>query len=258
MILITGASSGIGEATARAFAHAGKSLVLLARREDRLKQIATELRKQHPGIEVHTLTGDVTDRTAISRIFEREASTLSRITVLLNNAGLARGLAPLQSGRPEDWDEMIDTNIKGLLNITHAVLPLFLKNREGHIVNLGSVAGHFTYPNGNVYCATKYAVRALTESLRLDLHGTGIRVTEISPGMVETEFSQVRLGDAEKARAVYQGMTPLTASDIADTVVWATSRPRHVNIQEIIVYPVDQASPTLVARNSQAGNPSTR
>lgn len=249
MILITGASSGIGEATARAFARAGRGLVLMARRQERLDALATELRRG-PGAEVHCFPIDVMRLEQIRTFFSRNEALVDRVSVLVNNAGLALGLQPFQEGRVEDWDRMIDTNIKGLLAMTREILPSFLRRKEGHIVNLGSVAGHWTYPNGNIYSATKWAVRSLTESLRLDLQGTGIRVTEISPGMVETEFSQVRLGDAARARAVYAGMKPLAGSDIADAIVWAVERPRHVNIQEIILYPTDQASPTVVARRS--------
>lgn len=247
MILITGASAGIGEATAHAFAKSGRELIVTARRGDRLQALASRLQSETPAKVSHFVL-DVRDPAQIDRFVSSQGQLLERLTVLVNNAGLARGIAPLQTGNPQDWDEMIDTNLKGLLRMTRAILPFFLQKKSGHIVNLGSVAGRYTYPGGNVYCATKWAVRALNESLRLDLNGTGIRVTEISPGLVETEFSQVRLKDEAKAKAVYQGMTPLRAADVAQAIVWAVDQPRHVNIQEIVMYPTDQASPGLVHR----------
>jgi hypothetical protein len=247
MILITGATAGIGEATARIFAENGKDLFLLGRRRDRLEALSSELTHAHK-VRVHTYALDVCRVNEIETFARSASSLLSETKVLINNAGLAKGLAPIQEGNLNDWDAMIDTNVKGLLAMTREVLPHFIKRSEGHIVNLGSTAGHYNYPKGNVYCATKAAVRALTECMRLDLVGTGIRVTDISPGMVETEFSMVRLGDAEKAKAVYAGMTPLSARDIAETIFWCVQRPRHVNIQEIIIYPTDQASPTVVNR----------
>jgi 3-hydroxy acid dehydrogenase/malonic semialdehyde reductase len=247
MILITGASSGIGESCARAFAKEGKPLFLVARREDRLNKIATGLREQF-GVECHVAVLDVADKKSVDSFFKSQTSWLEKVTVLVNNAGLAKGLGNIQDGNTADWDVTIDTNVKGLLYITRGMLPFFQACGEGHIVNLGSVAGHYVYPKGNIYCATKFAVHALTEALRIDLCGSGIRVTEISPGMVQTEFATVRLGDEAKAKALYAGMTPLTPDDIADTVVWATSRPPHVNIQEIVVYPTDQASPTVIHR----------
>jgi NADP-dependent 3-hydroxy acid dehydrogenase YdfG len=251
MILITGASSGIGEAVARRFAQAGRALLLVARREARLRALAEELRAR-PGVEVVTAAVDVSDRQAVEGFAVRHAAELARVEVLVNNAGLARGIEPIQSGDPAGWDEMIDTNVKGLLYVTRAVLPALIARGRGHVVNLGSVAGSWSYPKGNVYSATKFAVRGLTESLRLDLHGSGVRVTEIAPGMVETEFSEVRLGDAARAKAVYAGMTPLTADDVADAVQWAVERPARVNIQAIVIYPTDQASTTLVHRRSES------
>lgn len=249
MILITGASSGIGEACARAFAAAGKPVALLARRLDRLESLAKELEREHR-IEARAFRLDVTDREAVGAFADREKALLDRVEVLLNNAGLAKGLDPVQSGNLDDWEIMIDTNLKGLLYLTRAVLPHLVAKKRGHVIQLGSIAGRWVYPRGNVYCATKRAVSALTETLRLDLHGTGIRVTEVSPGMVETEFSLVRLGDAAKAETVYAGVNPLTAKDIADCVLWAASRPAHVNVQEIVVYPTDQATAGVVHRRT--------
>ncbi len=250
MILITGGSSGIGECCARAFAAAGRGLVLAARRKDKLEALARELKEKHE-IETHALVLDVRSRTAVEGFVRENRALLSRVSVLVNNAGLAKGFDPIQTGNPDDWDAMIDTNVKGLLYVTRAMAPLFIEKKDGHIVNLGSVAGRWIYPKGNVYCATKAAVHALSQAMRLDLHGTGIRVTEISPGMVdETEFSDVRFGDREKARAVYANTTPLTARDVADAVVWSALRPRHVNIQEIVIYPTVQAAPTTVERKA--------
>ena len=249
MILITGASGGIGEATARAFATEKKDLILLARRKDRLEALEKSLKTQH-GVIAHTFVVDVSDADEVRAFASKNSQLLDRVEVLINNAGVGRGLDLIQDGKPSDWDEMIDTNVKGLLSITHAVLPHLLKKGRGHIVNLGSAAGFYTYPKGNIYCATKAAVRALTEALRLDLSGKGIRVTEVSPGMVETEFSAVRLGDVAKAKKVYEGMTPLTAQDVAETILWCVNRPAHVNIQEVILYPTDQASTTIVHRRN--------
>lgn len=247
MILITGASSGIGEACARVFAEQHRSLILVARRRERLESLTQDLSKKH-GVEVIALELDVSDRAAVESFSNRHSDLLDRVEILVNNAGLAQGMDFLQDAQLDDWDQMIDTNLKGLLYVTHALLPRMKARGRGHVVNLGSVAGHSVYPKGGVYCATKHAVRALTEALRLDLNGSGLRVTEISPGMVETEFSQVRLGDAQKAKAVYAGMTPLTARDIAESIAWCVNRPSHVNIQELVIYPTDQASPTLVSR----------
>ena len=261
VVLITGASSGIGEACARTFSAAGHDLVLVARRGDRLKHLSESLSNEF-GIKAHSFQLDVRDRQSVEKHIHplpllpqldnqlthqhsiqnpRHAEILSQVEVLINNAGLAKGLDPLQTGNPEDWDVMIDTNIKGLLYMTRAFLPQFIARGRGHIINLGSVAGQWVYEKGNVYCATKYAVRALTEGLRLDLRGTGIRVTEISPGMVETEFSEVRFEDKDRANAVYAGKKPLSAMDIAETVLWCVERPQHVNIQELVIFPTEQA-----------------
>lgn len=247
MIVITGASSGIGEACAKQFASEKKALLLIARREDRLAVLVNSLHKEF-GVEVQSFKLDVRDRSAIEALAREQSSLLSRATVLINNAGLSKGMASIQESDPSDWEVTLDTNIKGLLYMTKALLPFFLQKKQGHIVNMGSVAGRWFYPKGNVYCATKSAVSALTQTMRIDLNGTGIRVTEISPGMVNTEFSFVRLGDREKAEKVYRGMTPLTATDIAEAVSWCVNRPRHVNVQELVIYPTQQASPTVVSR----------
>jgi NADP-dependent 3-hydroxy acid dehydrogenase YdfG len=248
-IVITGASSGIGEACAWEYARAGKHLVLIARREDRLRALADRLREKHPKVELTLAVLDVRHRAELEAWAAANAALIQRTEILVNNAGLARGFDELPKGNPEDWDEMIDTNVKGLLYVSRIFFPALIANR-GHIVNLGSVAGHYTYPKGNVYAATKFAVRAISESMRLDLHGSGVRVTEIAPGMVETEFSEVRFhGDRDRARQVYQGVRHLTAQDIAECVVWSTSRPAHVDIQTLMVFPTDQGGVGLVKRS---------
>ncbi len=245
LILITGASSGIGEACAEAFAARGRPLLLAARRLDRLQSLASRLKTRCEVVEL-----DVSDREAVAEFGKRHAKSLEKVSVLVNNAGGARGLDPVQTGNLDDWDEMIDVNVKGLLYLTRLVLPSMVARGSGHVVNVGSVAARWVYPKGNVYCASKAAVAALTQGMRLDLSGTGVRVTEISPGMVETEFALARLKDEAKAKAVYTGLKPLSASDVAEAVVWCVERPAHVNIQEVVLYPTDQASTTLVARKT--------
>lgn len=245
-VFISGASSGIGEACARIFAAHRYDLVLVARREDRLKRLAEELKSKHD-IQIHCFELDVRNREKVQTLLHAPspeiASILEGVEIVINNAGLASGLDPIQEGQLDDWDTMIDTNLKGLLYVTRAFLPQMIRQKRGHIVNLGSVAGQWVYPKGNVYCATKFAVRALTEGLRMDLAGTGIRVTEIAPGKVETEFSQVRFhGDLEKAKAVYAGSHPLSPTDIAEAILWCVQRPAHVNIQQLTLFPTDQGS----------------
>jgi serine 3-dehydrogenase len=249
-VLITGASAGIGEACARAFAERGAHLVLVARRLDRLHALEVELRESH-GVGVEIAQVDVTDRASVDAF----ASTLEgadRIPdVLINNAGLGRGFHPFHEGEVEDWEEMIDTNLKGLLHVTRAVLPGMAERGSGHVVNIGSLAGHEVYPGGNVYCATKFGVEALTRALRLDLMGTGVRVSSVDPGMVDTEFSTVRFhGDQKRAAAVYRGLQPLTAADVADAVLYCVTRPPHVNIQDILMTPTAQASATAAHRSA--------
>lgn len=245
-ILITGASSGIGAACGQLLAAQGHEVWMVARREDRLNALTQSLKKQ--GFKAEHSVLDLTDDQATARFAEEHQTRLETVDVLLNNAGLARGAEPLQHGQWENWRAMFETNVMAVLRFTQLVLPHMVRKRRGHIVNLGSVAGRWGYPGGNVYCASKSAVHMLSECLRLDLSGLGIRVTEILPGMVETEFSQVRFQDSTKAKAVYAGMTPLTSEDIAETVAWCLSRPAHVNIQEVVVYPTDQAAPSVVAR----------
>jgi 3-hydroxy acid dehydrogenase/malonic semialdehyde reductase len=248
-VFITGASSGIGEACARAFAAAKYDLVLAARRDEKLQALAQELSSKHR-VQVDTFKLDVRSRKAVQELVDGHPRVFGGVDVLINNAGLARGADPLQEGNPEDWDAMIDTNVKGLLYVTRALLPGMIQRGSGHVVNMGSVAGQWVYPKGNVYCATKFAVRALTEGLRQDVHGTGIRVTEISPGMVETDFSRVRFsGDESKAKAVYAGTEPLAAADIAETILWCVQRPKRVNIQELVIFPTAQSAVGMVKRN---------
>lgn len=247
MILVTGASSGIGEACVRAFAREGRGVILLARREARLKKLARELHGEF-GVPAYAFAVDVSRRARVEAFFKTHRKLLSGVEVLVNNAGFARGLASFQEGSLEHWDEMIATNVQGLIYFTRLALPAMIKRGRGHVVNIGSVAGRWVYPKGNIYCATKHAVHAISQSLRVDLSGTGVRVSEINPGMVETEFSVVRLGDPKKAKAVYAGMTPLAAEDVAEAVRWCVSRPAHVNIQEVVLYPSDQASPQIVHR----------
>jgi serine 3-dehydrogenase len=247
-VLITGASAGIGAACARAFAREGARLVLAARRTERLEALAEELRAAH-GTECHLIALDVRDGDAVTGALGGLPGEWADVDVLVNNAGLGRGMEKLQEGTPADWDEMIDTNVKGLLYTTRALVPGMVDRGRGHVVNLGSVAGHEVYPGGAVYCATKHAVDAITRGLRMDLLGTGVRVSTVDPGMVETEFSVNRFrGDEERARRVYAGMTPLTPDDIADAVLWCATRPPHVTIDEIILKPTDQASATQVHR----------
>lgn len=244
---ITGASSGIGEACALQFASRGWGLVLCARRGSRLAEVAQRAHA-HGAPDVRELVLDVADREAVERAAATHHDLLAGVDLLVNNAGLARGFGPLGENDPDDWEEMIDTNVKGLLHVTRVMLP-HLVARQGDIVNIGSVAGHWTYPGGAVYCASKAAVRALTEGMRMDLLGTGVRCSSVDPGMVETEFSLVRFhGDAPRASKVYQGLTPLSAMDVAETIAWIVERPRHVNVAEIVLYPADQASPTQVSR----------
>lgn len=238
--LITGATSGIGEACAIQLAARGVNLILTGRRDERLRALSSKLKEF--SVDVRTLAFDISDSERLEKSLTGVKSELEKLDVLINNAGLAVGTLPMKDSDPSDWDQMIDTNVRGLLKITRFCLPFMVARGRGHIVNMGSVAGRWVYPGGGVYCATKFAVRAITEGLRMDLMGTGVRVTNIEPGMVETEFSQVRFsGDVEKAKAVYKGMTPLKAKDIAEAIVWSLDRPAHVNIQEMVIYPTDQA-----------------
>ena len=242
--VVTGASSGIGEATARGLREAGFFVVLGARREDRLMAVARELRGRG-------LPLDVRDLASIDAFTAAIAAEYGQVEILINNAGLAAGLQPLAQGNDDDWVQMMETNVLGLLRVTRAMLPLLRRAPRAHIVNLGSVAGFEVYPGGVGYTASKHAVRAITKTLRLELMGEPIRVTEIEPGMVETEFSLVRFkGDRERASNVYQGMQPLTGADVADCIVWVVTRPPHVNVDEMVVRPIAQATVRDVARKS--------
>lgn len=247
-VLVTGASAGIGAACARAFARAGARLVLTARRAERLEALARELAEAH-GTETLPLPLDVRDGEAVRGALGALPPEWSEIDVLVNNAGLGRGLESLAEGDPAEWAEMLDTNVKGALHAIRAIVPGMVRRGRGHVVSLGSVAGHEVYPGGAVYCATKHALDAITRGLRMDLLGTGVRVSTVDPGMVETEFSVVRFrGDEERAGKVYRDMTPLTAEDVAETVLWIATRPAHVNVDQVVIKPTDQASAMLVHR----------
>lgn len=246
--LITGASSGIGLATARVLAKEAYRLVLCARREERLEALQDELKSL---TEVHTLTFDVSDRAAVAQALENLPKEFSEIHVLVNNAGNAHGLAPIGEGDPDDWDAMLDINVKGLLYVSKAIIPQMMERKQGHIINIGSVAAKEVYPRGNVYCASKHAVDALSQGMLQDLNPYGIKVTAIHPGLVETEFSLVRFkGDAARAKAVYEGFKPLKAEDIAEIIAFALSRPAHVNISDLLVFPTAQANATIVHKQS--------
>lgn len=245
--LITGATSGIGEATARVLAQHYFKLILCGRRQERLTQVAAELAKV---TEVTTLSFDVRDQQAVINALKSLPEPWKSVDVLVNNAGNAHGLSSFQDGDVKDWDAMIDINVKGLLYVSKEVVPGMVTRKSGHIVNIGSIAGKEVYPNGNVYCASKFAVDAITDGMRMDLNAHGIKVTGIHPGMVDTEFSLVRFkGDEQRAKNVYQGMTPLRAEDIADIIAFCVTRPAHVVLADILVLPTAQASATIVKRN---------
>ena len=250
VVFITGASSGIGAATARLFAEHGAKLLLCARRLDKLQAMDAELRDLGAG-DVFAFELDVQNREAVHQALAALPDPWGAIDILVNNAGLSRGLTKFWQDDIQNWEEMIDTNVKGLLYVSRAVAPGMVERRRGHIINLGSTAGHGAYPGGHVYCATKSAERALTDGMRLDLNGLPIRVTSIDPGMVETDFSAVRFrGDSDRAIKVYQGVEPLTPEDIAETIVWAATRPARGQIQTVVLTPVDQANAYVLNRRS--------
>jgi 3-hydroxy acid dehydrogenase/malonic semialdehyde reductase len=249
-VLITGASSGIGRATALAFAKQGAKLLICSRRLDPLEELARDLAAA--GAEsVYAFALDVSDRIAVERTLSSLPNEWRDIDILVNNAGLSRGLTKVYEQDPEDWQEMIDTNVLGLLHVTRAIVPRMVERGIGHVINLGSTAGHMTYANGAVYCASKAAEMAISEGLKLDLMGTPVRVTSIDPGMVETDFSKVRFrGDEEKAAKVYANITPLDPSDVADAIVWVASRPAHVNIHSMLITSIDQGNSMVLNRRS--------
>lgn len=245
--LITGATSGIGKATAELLAKNNYKIILCGRRKDRLEALQKELSEY---TEIHILPFDVSDKKTVTESIASLPPTFSNIDVLINNAGNAHGLDPIQDGDIDDWDAMIDINIKGLLYVSKAVIPTMIRNKSGHIINIGSTAAKQVYPNGNVYCATKHAVDAINKGMKMDLNPYGIRVGAIHPGLVETEFSEVRFkGDREKAANVYKGFTPLKAEDIADIIHFVITRPFHVNISDLVVMCTAQGSATMIQRD---------
>lgn len=242
--LITGATSGIGKATASAFAREGINLILCGRREDRLAELKKELSKR---VAVHTLSFDVRDKEVVFEKINSLPEKFQKIDILINNAGNAHGLNPIQDGNIDDWDAMLDINVKGLLYVSKAIFPKMISQGTGHIINIGSTAGKEVYPNGNVYCASKYAVDALNQAMRIDLNKHGIRVGAVNPGLTQTEFSEVRFkGDTEKAKSVYEGFQALRPEDIADIIRFVVTRPYHVNIADLVVMPTAQANSTTV------------
>ena len=248
IVAITGASSGIGASCAKMFAKEGASLILAARRRDKLEAVAAEIEQAYQS-KVYLLKMDVSDRSSVETSLASLPESWRKVDILVNNAGLSRGLDKLQSGDIQNWEEMIDTNLKGLLYVTRSLLPAMVEHNQGHIINIGSIAGHQAYVGGNVYCATKAAVRTLSTGLKMDLLGTSIRVSCVDPGTVETDFSKVRFrGDTEKANKVYQGFNPLTPDDIAEIVVFCATRPTHVNMSEVLVLATDQSSATMINR----------
>jgi 3-hydroxy acid dehydrogenase / malonic semialdehyde reductase len=247
-VLITGATSGIGKATAEILAQNNYKLVLCGRRQERLNQIQTELSKY---TQVHSLCFDIQDKKAVFESINSLPEHFSAIDILINNAGNAHGLDPIQTGDIDDWEAMIDINLKGLLYVSKAIIPQMTERKSGQIINIGSTAAKEVYPNGNVYCATKHAVDAINQGMRIDLNSYGIKVGAIHPGMVETEFSEVRFkGDTQKASKVYKGFTPLKAEDVADIIHFVISRPYHVNIADLVVMSTAQATSTIVNKST--------
>lgn len=258
IVFITGASGGIGASTALAFAAEGAKLLLAARREEKLEAIAAEA-KEKGAQAVHTFTLDVRDQKAVDAVITALPAEWAEIEILVNNAGLSRGLDKLYEGKIEDWEEMIDTNVKGLLYVTRAVVPGMVARGKGHVINLGSTAGELPYPGGVVYCASKAAVKSINDGLKQDLLGTPVRVSSVDPGMVETDFSRIRFrGDDERAAKVYQNITPLMPEDVAETILFAATRPPHVNILHMLMMPVAQANSLLFHRESSGTTGNTR
>jgi len=252
VVLITGASAGIGAATAMEFARHGAKLLLCARRLETLQAMEGELRDAGAA-DVFCFQLDVQQRVEVQGVLNTLPAAWEEIDVLVNNAGLSRGLVKIYEDEVDDWEEMIDTNIKGLLYVTRAIVPGMVQRGRGHIINLGSIAGHFAYPNGAVYCATKAAERFISDGLRIDLNGTPIRVTSVDPGMVQTDFAKVRFrGNEERAAKTYENVEPLQPEDVADVIVWAATRPAHVGIQSVLMTCVAQANPFVITRKAKA------
>ncbi len=252
--LITGVTSGIGKASAEIFAENGYDLIITGRRKKRLEKISGELKKKFK-VKILALNFDVRQRKEVEKNLSSLKKEWKKIDVLLNNAGLASGLSSIQEGNIDDWETMIDTNVKGLLYVTRQIAPLMIENGKGHIINVASLAGKQAYPKGNVYCATKFAVDALSQSMRIDMLEHGIRVTNIAPGLVETEFSIVRFhGNTERAKQTYSNFQPLTAEDVAEIIYWTASRPAHVNINDVVITPTAQANAYLIHRKNSAMN----
>ncbi len=248
IVFITGATSGIGKACAEAFANEGANLILTARRVSVLTKLANSLSKSYK-IKTYTAQLDVRDNGEVKKVVASLPKEWKKIDILINNAGLASGFSDIDEGNIEDWNVMMDTNVKGLLYVSRAILPSMVKRKKGHIINIGSIAGHFVYPKGNVYNASKFAVNAITRAMRLDLYQKDIKISTVDPGMVKTDFSLVRFkGNKERANKIYEGMKPLTAEDIADAVLYCATRPQHVNIDEIMITPIAQASAIHVKR----------
>ena len=248
-VMITGASAGIGEACARVFAEAGTRLILLARRKEKIEALALELKEKY-GTETYLIGADVRNQLILDKVLGMLPYEWDKIDVLINNAGLARGFTKIQDGLLSDWEEMLDSNVKGLLYVSRIILPKMIEAGEGTVINIGSIAGREVYPMGNVYCGSKAAVRAISKGMNIDLNGTGVRATDLEPGLVETEFALVRFhGNGEKAANVYKGFTPLYGKDIAEAALFCATRPQHVNIQEMLVTPTDQATATIVNKN---------
>ncbi len=246
--LITGATAGFGKATAELFASNGWNMIICGRRKVRLDLLERQLKEKF-GVDVISLSFDIRNNEEVKKAISSLSGKWKSIDLLVNNAGLAVGLSSIQEGTIDDWEQMIDTNVKGLLYMTRCVAPMMAERKQGHIINIGSIAGKEVYANGNVYCATKHAVDALTKAMRLDLLPHHIRVTQVAPGMAETEFSIVRFkGDDDRAKNVYKGIEPLRAEDIAETIWWVASRPPHVNINDIVIMPSAQANSTTVIR----------
>ena len=249
-VLVTGASSGIGHATATAFAQAGARLLICSRSLDKLKQLEASF-VEAGALAVLAFALDVTSRKAVETTLAALPAEWREIDILVNNAGLSRGMIKLQEDDPDNWEEMIDTNIKGLLYVTRAIVPGMVQRQRGHVINLGSTAGYITYANGAVYCATTAADKAISEGLKIDLMGTPVRVTSVDPGMVETNFSNIRFrGDTERAAKIYENITPLQPEDVADAILWAASRPAHVNIHTVVMTTIDQANSYVFHRHS--------